>query len=708
MKAVQVSAPGGPEVLQLVDRPDPVPGPDDLLVEVAACGVNFIDTYQRGGLYQVPMPAVLGAEGAGRVLGIGSGVEGFAVGDRVAWQGVGGSYAERVAGAGRPRGPGAGWRLGRGGGGDPPAGDDRALPGPLDVRRAARRRGGRPRRGGRGRPPADPAGPQRRRPRRGDGLDPGQGRAVPRRGRRARRGVRRRPPGHGARGHRRRGSAGRLRRRRRGDVRDLAAVPAPPWPARAVRSGQRAGAAVRPPAAEPGRVAVRHSADARATTSRPARSCSGGRASCSRPCAPASWTCGSARRTRSPRPGRPTRTSRAAGRPERSCCCRADRRRPRLRALHRTRPAGRLGHRGVAHGGGLLRRSACGPARAAPAGRPGTGAPRGDLRPRVQVEQLDRLDQARRPRPAARTPPRRPASPPRPPAPHPAEPVGTSKAVVPATTSGAAATSRSRSISAAHVRGGSSSRSTTFGCSSPAWPTSRPSARRRAAHRPGCQGAWSASAATSTSTWRASATDRARATASDQSAGAALAPPAAHLAVTAQGDGQTRRLRRDRGLELGQLRLRRPPVDRGPGRGDGRAGRPGHQAELEQRHVPVAAADVAPQHRQQRRQQRGPHLRLLLGERVREPQRPAPGIVGGAARTRRGPPARRTGSSAPPPPRGRRERPTRPGAPAGTGSGPGPEGPRAGSRGCGHSPRDGRPPRPGPRPAGGPAATRAA
>jgi NADPH2:quinone reductase len=96
MRAVQVSAPGGPEVLDLVELADCTPGAGELVVEVAASGVNFIDTYQRGGLYRIPMPAVLGAEGAGRVLAVGDDVEGFGVGDRVAWQGVAGSYAEQV------------------------------------------------------------------------------------------------------------------------------------------------------------------------------------------------------------------------------------------------------------------------------------------------------------------------------------------------------------------------------------------------------------------------------------------------------------------------------------------------------------------------------------------------------------------------------------------------------------------------------------
>lgn len=97
MQAVLVRTTGGPEVLEVVDVPDPEVKPGHVLVEVAAAGVNFIDTYQRGGIYQVPMPLVLGSEGSGRVRAVGAGVEGLAVGDRVAWQGVPFSYAEQVA-----------------------------------------------------------------------------------------------------------------------------------------------------------------------------------------------------------------------------------------------------------------------------------------------------------------------------------------------------------------------------------------------------------------------------------------------------------------------------------------------------------------------------------------------------------------------------------------------------------------------------------
>ena len=96
MRAIQVSSYGGPEALQLVDVDASRPGPGQVLVDVAACGVNYIDTYQRSGVYQVPLPLVLGLEGAGTVAAVGEGVTEVAVGDRVAWAAAQGSYAERV------------------------------------------------------------------------------------------------------------------------------------------------------------------------------------------------------------------------------------------------------------------------------------------------------------------------------------------------------------------------------------------------------------------------------------------------------------------------------------------------------------------------------------------------------------------------------------------------------------------------------------
>ncbi|MDF5758684.1 quinone oxidoreductase [Spongiactinospora sp. TRM90649] len=94
MRAIVISATGGPEVLRHTDHPDPEPGAGRLLVRVAAAGVNFIDIYQRSGQYSLPLPFVPGREGAGIVLAAGEGVTEFAPGDRVAWAGVLGSYAE--------------------------------------------------------------------------------------------------------------------------------------------------------------------------------------------------------------------------------------------------------------------------------------------------------------------------------------------------------------------------------------------------------------------------------------------------------------------------------------------------------------------------------------------------------------------------------------------------------------------------------------
>lgn len=98
MRAVVVEAHGGPEVLQLGEWPDPVAGPGQLVVEVAAAGVNFMDIYQRLGRppYGGGVPYVPGAEAAGVVTAVGDGVTEFAVGDRVAWSGVPASYAEKA------------------------------------------------------------------------------------------------------------------------------------------------------------------------------------------------------------------------------------------------------------------------------------------------------------------------------------------------------------------------------------------------------------------------------------------------------------------------------------------------------------------------------------------------------------------------------------------------------------------------------------
>ena len=102
MKAIEVRRTGGPEVLELVERPTPEPGPGEVLVRQEAIGLNYIDTYHRSGFYKVDPPFVPGGEAAGVVQKLGHGVSRFAVGDRVAYAGGFGSYAGyRVLPAGR-------------------------------------------------------------------------------------------------------------------------------------------------------------------------------------------------------------------------------------------------------------------------------------------------------------------------------------------------------------------------------------------------------------------------------------------------------------------------------------------------------------------------------------------------------------------------------------------------------------------------------
>ena len=94
MKSIQVNIPGGPENLQLVETPTPVPGPGQALVRLGASGVNFIDIYFRTGLYKADLPIAIGSEGAGTVEAVGDGVSEVAPGDRVAYAMARGSYAE--------------------------------------------------------------------------------------------------------------------------------------------------------------------------------------------------------------------------------------------------------------------------------------------------------------------------------------------------------------------------------------------------------------------------------------------------------------------------------------------------------------------------------------------------------------------------------------------------------------------------------------
>jgi NADPH:quinone reductase len=96
MKAIVIHGHGGPDVLSFEDVPEPIAQPGELLVQVAAAGVNFIDTYQREGLYPMPLPFTPGLEGSGTVVALGDGVSDFSVGDHVAWAGNLGSYAEMV------------------------------------------------------------------------------------------------------------------------------------------------------------------------------------------------------------------------------------------------------------------------------------------------------------------------------------------------------------------------------------------------------------------------------------------------------------------------------------------------------------------------------------------------------------------------------------------------------------------------------------
>lgn len=98
MRAIVATAAGGPEVLELRELPAPVPGPGQLLVDLAAAGVNFMDIYGRQGRkpYAGSPPWVPGAEGSGTVAAVGEGVTAFAAGDRVAWASAPASYAEQV------------------------------------------------------------------------------------------------------------------------------------------------------------------------------------------------------------------------------------------------------------------------------------------------------------------------------------------------------------------------------------------------------------------------------------------------------------------------------------------------------------------------------------------------------------------------------------------------------------------------------------
>jgi NADPH2:quinone reductase len=93
MRAIRIHEFGGPEAMRLDEVATPKPGDGQALVRIEAAGVNFIDVYQRTGLYKNPLPYGLGLEGAGVVEAVGGGVTSVRAGDRVAWTGVPGSYA---------------------------------------------------------------------------------------------------------------------------------------------------------------------------------------------------------------------------------------------------------------------------------------------------------------------------------------------------------------------------------------------------------------------------------------------------------------------------------------------------------------------------------------------------------------------------------------------------------------------------------------
>jgi NADPH2:quinone reductase len=97
MKAIQVARVGAPEALTLVELPVPDPKPNEALVQIKAAGVNFIDVYFREGRYPAPLPFINGQEAAGIVVAVGPDVTTLRLGDRVAYTGVLGSYAEYAA-----------------------------------------------------------------------------------------------------------------------------------------------------------------------------------------------------------------------------------------------------------------------------------------------------------------------------------------------------------------------------------------------------------------------------------------------------------------------------------------------------------------------------------------------------------------------------------------------------------------------------------
>lgn len=95
-KRIEIASFGGPEQMSLVERTDPAPGPDEILIRHHAVGVNYIDTYHRSGLYPIPLPSGIGLEAAGVIEAVGSEIDSLKVGDRVGYcSGPIGAYSER-------------------------------------------------------------------------------------------------------------------------------------------------------------------------------------------------------------------------------------------------------------------------------------------------------------------------------------------------------------------------------------------------------------------------------------------------------------------------------------------------------------------------------------------------------------------------------------------------------------------------------------
>jgi NADPH2:quinone reductase len=97
MKAIQVPKTGGVEVLTFIDLPTPKPKPNEVIVKIAAAGINYVDVYFRDGRYPVTPPFILGQEASGVVSEVGSEVKDFKPGDRIAYTGITGAYAEYQA-----------------------------------------------------------------------------------------------------------------------------------------------------------------------------------------------------------------------------------------------------------------------------------------------------------------------------------------------------------------------------------------------------------------------------------------------------------------------------------------------------------------------------------------------------------------------------------------------------------------------------------